>query len=154
MGRLAFVSCAVLAVSIACAKSEMKTTDTGMAASMTPRTVTLADFAGTWEMKTWNEARDSVIVTSELMATADTNSWMQHLPGRSPMPVKILSVGGDSVVTEVGPYESILRKGVQVKTTNVLHLQDGKLVGMITARYSVNTADSVRSLPVEGTKKM
>ena len=51
-----------------------------------------------------------------------------------------------------GPYESVLRKGVQVKTTTVFRLQDGKLVGTTVAHYTTKGADSVRNLRAEGTR--
>jgi hypothetical protein len=144
-------------VVVACSKKNTQAaTDSSaaaVAAAMAPKPVTLADFAGTWSMKSWNANRDSVLVESELMATADTTSWMLHLPNRPPMAVKIVAMGGDSVVAEVGPYDSILRKGVKVSTHTVYHLMDGKLVGTTTAHYNTKGADSVRTLPTEGTRK-
>ena len=158
MHRSALVSLVVASlVTAACAKKDTQAaTDSSAAAAaaaMAPKPVTLADFAGTWSMKSWNEARDSVLVESELMATADTNSWMLHLPNRPPITVKVVAMGGDSVVAEAGPYDSMLRKGVKVSTHTVYHLMDGKLVGTTTAHYSVKTADSVRTIPTEGVRK-
>jgi hypothetical protein len=126
---------------------------TAAAAMAPPAGISLADVAGSWTLTTWNEARDSALVTAELMATADTTGWMIHLPNRDPIPVRVLSVAGDSIVTEAGPYESVLRKGVKVWTHNVYRLQGGKLVGTIVAHYSTKGADSVRTLPTEGTRK-
>ena len=158
MHRSALVSLVVASlVTAACAKKDTQAaTDSSAAAAaaaMAPKPVTLADFAGTWAIKSWNEARDTVLVESELMATADTNSWMLHLPNRPPMAVKIVAMGGDSVVTDVGPYESILRKGVKVSTHSVYHLMDGKLVGTTIAHYNTKGADSVRTIPTEGVRK-
>ena len=67
------------------------------------------------------------------------------------MPVRV-STSGDSIVTEAGPYESVLRKGTQVTTNSVLRLKDGKLVGTTVAHYKTTGADTVRMLRVEGTK--
>lgn len=157
MRRHAVVSSCLAALTVlACAKSEQTTTktDSGMPVPMAPKSVSASDFAGTWTIKTMNEKGDSVLVTSELMATADTMPWMVHLPNRPPIAAKILSIGGDSVVIEAGPYESVLRKGVKVMTHSVYHLQDGMLKGTTVAHYSgVKTADSVRTLTVEGAKK-
>jgi hypothetical protein len=61
-------------------------------------------------------------------------------------------VDGDSIVSESGPFESVLRKGVQVNTRVVSRLQDGKLVGRTTARYQVSGADTVAHLNFEGTR--
>jgi hypothetical protein len=65
--------------------------------------------------------------------------------------VRVLAVDADSVVTEAGPYESVLRKGVQVTTTTVTRYQNGALVGTTTARYSAGP-DSVLQLRFEGTR--
>jgi hypothetical protein len=59
---------------------------------------------------------------------------------------------GDSVILDAGPYPSALRKNVQVTIHGASRLQDGKFVGMVTAHYSVKTADSVRVIKTEGTR--
>jgi hypothetical protein len=74
------------------------------------------------------------------------------MPKRKPIAVRIVSVAGDSVVAEAGPYESVLRKGVQVTTDNTLRLKDGKLVGKTIAHYKTTKPDSVLELQVEGTR--
>jgi len=55
-------------------------------------------------------------------------------------------------MTSSGPYESMLRKGVQVSTNGAFHLVGGKMVGINTAHYAVKTADSVLVLRSNGTK--
>ena len=67
------------------------------------------------------------------------------------MPVKV-TADADSLMVSSGPYESVLRKGVQVTTQGVLRLVDGKLVGMTIARYSPAGADSVVRLRTELTR--
>lgn len=115
-------------------------------------TVALADVAGTWTVVTTPEANDSVLVTYTLVAAADPAGWTMTLPGRPTMPVTV-QVSGDSVITDVGPFESVLRKGVQVSTHGAFHLVDGKLVGTTIAHYSgVAGPDSVRTLRSTGTK--
>ena len=57
------------------------------------------------------------------MATADTTGWTMAFVDRPPMPVRVLALAGDSVVTEFGPYESVVRPGVTVLTT-VTHRRD------------------------------
>jgi hypothetical protein len=99
------------------------------------------------------EGTDSVLVTTTMTATADTSGWSITLPGRpTPVPSRVLEVAGDSVTTESGPYESVLRKGVQVWTHSVMRLKDGKLVGTTVAHYSTTGADSVARLRTEGTR--
>ena len=153
MSRFALFACAVLVV--ACAKSENTSADSSAAAAAAPpaATISVADVAGNWVMRAMPEIGDSTIMTYDLMATADTTSWMMHLPNGTTVPMRILSVSGDSIVIQAGPYESALRKGVKVTTDGVVRLQDGKLVGTFVAHYSVTTADSVLRGRIEGTRK-
>ena len=145
--------CAVAVV--ACAKSE-KPADTqqpaAAPAAVAPAKLQLADVAGKWNMKTMNEAGDSTLLTYEMTATADTSGWSFNFPDRkTPVPVHVMA-DGDSIILKAGPYPSALRKGVMVTVDGASHLQDGKLVGMTTAHYSVKTADSVRKIKTEGTR--
>ena len=110
----------------------------------------LATFAGTWNVRGLNEAGDS-IVGYQIVATADTSGWTVILPGRDPIPLRV-SVDGDSVTTDAGPYESVLRPGVQVTTHAIARVVDGKLVGHTVARYATAAADSVVQIRMDGTK--
>jgi len=114
-------------------------------------TLNLADLAGTWNMRTMPEGSDSTLVTYTMTLTGTTEGWTLNIPGRDPLPMTA-TVSGDSVITTVGPYESMLRKGVQVSTTSVVRLVGGRLVGTTMARYSTTGADSVVRLRMEGTK--
>jgi hypothetical protein len=68
------------------------------------------------------------------------------------MPIRV-TVDGDSVMAASGPYESVLRKGVQVSTSSVFRkAADGKLVGITLARYQSAGADSVARLRAEMTR--
>ena len=113
--------------------------------------ISLAELAGKWTQQVRREDSDSVLVTAEVVATADPSSWTITLPGRPPMPVRV-TASGDSLITATGPYESVLRKGVQVTTDGVLRLQDGKLVGITIAHYKGAQADSVVRLRTEMTR--
>jgi hypothetical protein len=112
----------------------------------------LADAAGKWTYVSKSEHGDTTLVTSEMTASADPAGWSIVLPNRPSMPLKV-TVSGDSVITSAGPYESVLRKGVQVTTDAVLRMKDGKLVGTGVAHYSTKGADSVRHLVIEATRK-
>ena len=114
-------------------------------------TLNLADVAGTWAFRTMPEGSDSTLVTYTITATATTDGWTITFPGRDPIPMTV-SVSGDSAMTSAGPYESALRKGVQVTTVSTLRLVDGKMVGTSIARYATTAADSVVRLRMEGTK--
>jgi hypothetical protein len=114
-------------------------------------TISLADIAGKWKIRSTDEAGGNVVET-ELLATADTSGWTLTGPRGKPIPVRVVEVAGDSIVTEAGPYESFLRKGVQVRTRNVSRLQNGKLVGNIEARFATGGRDSVAHRRSEGTR--
>ncbi len=126
--------------------------DAAAPAMAPPPAFSLADAAGTWTYVARSPTGDTVLVTAELTATADAAGWTLSFPNRPPLPMQV-TVSGDSVLTSVGPYESVLRKGVTVTTEGSARMVDGKLVGRSTAHYSVKTADSVRALITEATRK-
>jgi hypothetical protein len=128
--------------------------DTAAVAPATPAAspaISLADVAGKWKVRSTDETGGNVVET-ELVATADTSGWTMTGPNRKPIPVHVIAVAGDSIVTEAGPYESFIRKGVQVKTSTVSRLQDGKLVSTFEARYALKGGDSVAQRRSEGTR--
>jgi hypothetical protein len=148
-----FVSLCCAAVVAGCSKPDAPPAqDTTAAAAPAPAPISLAEVAGKWTVRTMAENSDSVLVTSELTATADTSGWMTMVPGRPAMATRVIEVAGDSITTEFGPFESVLRPGVQVTTRSVMRLRDGKLVGYLTARYATTGADSVARLRLEATR--
>lgn len=147
------VSCCCAVVLIGCAKSEEQPArDTSSAARATPATISLGDVAGKWAVRNMTESGDSTLVSFEMVATANAAGWTFNFPNRKPVPVRVVAVDGDSIVTEAGPFESMLRKGVQVTSRTVNRLQDGKLVGVTVARYATSRPDSVLRLRFEGTR--
>jgi hypothetical protein len=117
-----------------------------------PATISLADVAGRWKLRTTDESGGTPVET-ELKATADTSGWTMTFPKRKPVPVRVVAVGGDSIVTEAGPFESFILKGVQVRTRTVNRLQDGKLVGTTEAHYALKGGrDSVARRPSVATR--
>ena len=155
------VACCCAAVLVGCAKPEQhQAKDTTAEAAPTstpaptpppPATIALADVAGKWSMATMTEKGDSTLVKYELVATGDTTGWTFNFPKRKPVPAHV-AVAGDSIVIDAGPYESVLRKGVQVTTHGVARLKDGKLVGTTVAHYATHGPDSLRNLRFEGTR--
>jgi hypothetical protein len=119
------------------------------AATAAAPSLTLADLAGTWNLQTISESGDTV--KSTLTGTADASSWMVTIEGRDPVPTRV-TVDGDSVITESGPFESVLRPGVMVTTQTVSRLDNGMLMGTIVARYAGAGADSVMRGTVHGTR--
>lgn len=146
------LGCGVLL--LACAREEPSEEQQTAAVDEEPAaaaTISLGDVAGTWSMRGTTEAGDSV-PGYELVATADQSGWTIHFPNRPPVPVRIMAIAGDSVVTEAGPFESVLRPGVQVSTHYVFRLQDDKLLGNGVARYETTGPDSVLRIRNEGTR--
>jgi hypothetical protein len=128
MRRIVALCCAVLLVG--CAPAE-------------EQGISLADVAGTWSVQAFAEGGDSAIVTYELVATDNMEGWTLTFPGRDPIPVTVVAVEGDSIVTDLGPFESALREGVMVSTRAVARLQDGNMVGTFVARYQTTEPDSI-----------
>ena len=153
MERFACLCCAVILVG--CGRPAERAADDEQVAmdTMAPAaaTISLSDVAGKWKVRSTDEAGGTPVET-ELHATNDTSGWTMTRPGGKRIPVRVVAVAGDSIVTEAGPFESFIQKGVQVTTRTVNRLQDGKLVGTIEARYAVKGRDSVAQRKTEGTR--
>ncbi|MDQ6870467.1 MAG: hypothetical protein M3037_00480 [Gemmatimonadota bacterium] len=151
--------CCSAAVLTACAKKDNAAVDTtaSSTASTTtttapaPAPVNLADFAGKWDVRSVPATGDTTPTTYVLTATSTTSGWTLKFPGRAAIPAKV-TVAGDSVEIDAGPYPSVRRKGVTVTTNGGLRIQNGGLVGSTTAHYKVKTADSVLVLNSTGTR--
>jgi hypothetical protein len=140
---LSFRTCGLALLVIGC----------GKAADAAPAAITLDDVAGTWNVRSTLEGDTATVVEYQMVATGESSGWGIQFPGRAdPVPVRVVAVDGDSIVSEAGPFESALRPGVQVSTRVVSRLRDGKLVGTTTAHYQVTTPDSVARLDFEGTR--
>lgn len=149
--------CVCAALLAGCAKKDNAAVDTSTLAASTPVATTpvplnLADVAGKWNVTAVPASgTDTAATTYVLNATGTTSGWTITFPGRAPMPVKV-SVDGDSIMIDAGPYPSVRRKGVTVSTNAVSRLQGGNLVGQSTAHFRVKTADSVLTLNSVGTR--
>lgn len=142
MLRIVGVTCLVLL--IGCGAQEQAGDAPADTPAMAAAPVSLADFAGTWDVQAMPADRDTVLVTYELVATDVAEGWTVTFPDMEPLALRILTVDGDSVVTEMGPYPSLLRDGATVTSVrSVLRLQGGMLGGTFTARYETDAADSV-----------
>lgn len=141
----------------ACAREEaVEDEDTAvmedtMAAAPEPAGISLADVAGTWVVNARTEAGQEV-PEYELEATADMSGWEIRFPDRDPIPLTVVEVGGDSIVTEAGPFESVIRPGVQVSTHAVFRLEGDRLIGTTVAHYQTTDPDSVVTIRGEGTR--
>jgi hypothetical protein len=145
---------------IACARPETETTtDTGApvdtaAAAITPAPaptpISLADVAGRWNVRA--TTTNGEVVTYQTNATGSRSGWTFTPPNRRPVPVRVVAVAGDSIITEAGPFESILRPGVQVRSRSVVRIQNGQLVGTTVARFVTTGPDSIAYLTFRGTR--
>jgi hypothetical protein len=114
-------------------------------------TISLSDVAGTWKMRTTDD-RGGTPVETEIRATADTSGWTMVGPDKKSVPVRVVAVGGDSIVTESGPFPSYILKGAKVSVRSTYRLEGDKLVGNTEARYKIGGRDSVAQRPAEGTR--
>jgi len=158
MRSLAVVS--IVALLGACVKSETSTpaADTSTAA-MAPAPapaaapISLKTVSGRYHVTSRGQNGDTSVVTYELNATGDTTGWTITYPNRPAVPVRIVSVEGDSIVTETGPFTSVRRSGVPVTTRTTYRWENGQLVGTTVAHYAVKGPDTVRVFVIEGAKK-
>ncbi len=151
--RITFSCCTALL--FACARTGDQAADTAGAIPAAevaqPAVLTAADVAGRWNMRAVPETGDTTATTFVLTATGTEAGWTQTFPNRKPIAMRV-TIGGDSIITEAGPFESVRRKGVQVRTNSVMRLQDGNLVGNSVAHYVTKAADSVLRLRLTGTR--
>jgi hypothetical protein len=112
----------------------------------------LASFAAVWDVSAKPEGKDSV-ATTYVLNTTDTTDWTFAFPGGKPIHMRVTGIKGDTVMTETDVFESSVRKGLKAHTTGTSWIQDGKMVGKITAHYQVNDPDSVRVFDTEGIRK-
>lgn len=149
-------ACCVVALAACGGSNQHKAADSTAvaappAAPPAPPALSFDDVAGKWNLRVMNQAGDSTLLTEVMNATGTPAGWTIVRGKFKPEPLRP-TVGGDSLITDGGPYPSALRKGVKVTTHTVWRLQDGKLIGTTSAHYSVKTADSVRTLRIEGTR--
>src|SRR5687768_3957901 len=142
-----FAVCLSVIVLAGCAKKDdaavdTMASDTAGAPAAAPAPINLADVAGRWNVRAVPVSGDTTPTNSVITATATTSGWTITFPGRAPVPMRI-TVDGDSIMSETGPYPSVRRKGLQVVTNGVMRLQGGNLVGTSTAHFQkTKTADS------------
>lgn len=96
-----------------------------------------AAFAGRWEGKAVFGPRDSVVVPYVLTDTGDSRSWTLTFPSRAPIVIRVVTVGGDSLVTDAGPLASILgpEHGL-TRLRTIVHYGGNALTGTFEVRYA------------------
>ncbi|HKY98642.1 MAG TPA: hypothetical protein VJL35_12355 [Gemmatimonadaceae bacterium] len=138
----------------ACTKKDSATADSSAMDSVAAAepVTSLASFAAVWDVTAKPEGKDSV-ATTYVLNTTDTTDWTFAFPGGKPIHMRVTGIKGDTVLTQTDVFESSVRKGLKAQTTGVSWIQDGKMVGKITAHYQVTDADSVRVFDTEGIRK-
>jgi hypothetical protein len=113
--------------------------------------LTLADLAGTWNMRSVPESGPDTTANEYQAQVAADGRWTLLFPDRDPVQGMGTS-SGDSIIVEAGPFESVRRAGVMVRTRTGFRLEGDRLVGTTVARYETSGADSVLTLRSEGTR--
>jgi hypothetical protein len=147
-----------VALAVACGKSDQAAKDSAaMAAAPAPAPppppapLTLADIAGKWNLRTVPDSGDTTPTLSVLEGTADSASWKIKFANGLTVPAHV-TASGDSIITDIGPYASVRRKGMQVTTHGVMRREGDRLVGTTVAHYKTTRPDSVLRLRTAGTR--
>lgn len=148
--------CTVLLVGCAKADTAPDTTaavDTSTpVAAATPAQMSLDQVAGKWNVRIRSaETGDSTLTSYVLDAKADTAGWSFQFPTGAPITMHIVTMGGDSLVTEAGPFDSRLQKNVKVHSIVTWRVRDGKLAGAVVSHYDTKPP-TTRNLIAEGTR--
>lgn len=102
-------------------------------AGATMESVSWASLKGDWVGKTYR-ADKSVVTEVTTTFTADQKVSVTF-PNRPPEQGRVIAIGGDSVVVEVGPYKSVTRDGHMVTTHMTSHVKDHKMSGTFHAKF-------------------
>lgn len=146
---------ALVIAAAACAKTETPAADSPAAAAppppAAPAALTDSAIGGTWEAEGRPMDKDTVVVRFT-MNNSDTGSGTSiTFPSGVKVPSVTRQISGDSVVSTSGGFKSQVRAGKQVSSTQmVLRMQDGKLAGILHAKYSNGDTTSYR---ITATKK-
>jgi hypothetical protein len=150
MMRRRILACLAFAAAAPLAAQGTKQGKAPAAAPAAPAPIAIPAVAvGSWEGKTMIGPKDSVIATTLTVIGADGKVSLT-LQGRPTMAGRVIAAGGDSVTVEVGPYESILKKGLQATTRTTNHYKGNTATGTFEAKYSDGTTVKGKAT---GTKK-
>lgn len=112
-------------------------------------TISLADVVGTWDVRAVPVSGDTTASVAQMVVTPE--SWTMMMADRDPVE-GVVTVSGDSVIVDHGPYESIRREGLMVTSHSVYRLEGDRLVGTMVAHYETAEPDSVLTLTLEGVR--
>jgi hypothetical protein len=148
--RAIAASCLILLAACGTPDDAQPAVDPGAEATAGSSTtsMSLADFAGTWENTARLEGVDEP-VPSTMTGSAAGDDWTMSLEGRENIPMQV-SIVGDSLIAQSAEYESILRPGVMVnvRTASVLH--GDMLMGNMLATYRTPEGEQRVQGTIEG----
>ncbi|MEO8576464.1 MAG: hypothetical protein ABI556_07185 [Gemmatimonadales bacterium] len=157
MRHSALLWCAIVVVG--CSKADTAADTAAVAdtpvpvAAAEPTPMSLDQMAGKWNVSSRpTDPADTVATTYVLDAKADTAGWTIQFPTGAPIAMHIMSMAGDSLVAEAGPFDSRRVKGVKVHTIVTWRFRDGKLSGTTIAHYETKPP-TTKTLISEGTKQ-
>ena len=153
--RIKLLFASAIIVLAACTKADAPpAADTSMpVATETPQApISLASVVGTWNVNVMGESSDSVVATNVATFSEDPAGSSFRFPGGPVIPIRNVTVAGDSITYEAGPFASAVRKGMQVSNRVAITLRDGNLVGNVIARYQTTASDSVLQFRLAGTR--
>ena len=127
-------------------------TDTAAATSSTLPGRSLGSIAAIWNVTVKPEGKDSV-ATTYILNTTDTTAWLFAFPNGKPNKMRVTEIRGATIMTETDWFESSVRKGLMARSTSVIWIQDGKMVGKTTAHYKTTGPDTVRVFDTEGIRQ-
>lgn len=115
--------------------------------------MTLGDLAGTWSMQVMSETGDTTLTTFMLTATADPASWTITFPDGGTV-TGTVTLDGDSVMGDFGPYASQLREGLTVSVRSTIRMDGDQMIGTFVGTYETAEADSVLNGRLAGSRVM
>jgi hypothetical protein len=87
-------------------------------------------FAGRWVGKASFGSKDSAVVSVVLTATDSAEGWTLTFANQVPIPLRVVSFYGDSLIAEAGPAAAM------TAVRNALHYGGNTLTGTIEVRYT------------------
>ncbi len=111
----------------------------------------LSAVAGKWQTRAISEA-GATLVTAQLLARPDTSGWTLTFPKQKPVPVRVVAVGGDSIVT-ASQYHDFENKKAQIRERAVLRFHGDKMTGTLEGHILMGGSDSLIHARLEGTRE-
>ena len=102
-------------------------------AAATPA-VSLSSMTGMWHGRSMQGEDTTKATRWTLDATSDTTKWTLTFANGTKVPVRLVSTGGDSIVSEMGPYKSASLKGQNVNARQVAHVRGDSMSGTFEMR--------------------